>query len=265
MHRGWTTRDRFKIFEYQDYAVLLPVEDDYEECMFFFAGFNENASKYIYLFKNFLEDFEIPPKIKVVIPFLPKYSLKDYAPYWLSQNHKDSHLYAWYNYEKIDLPEGFTIKLIPNMEKDTEVIRMVKKEIEILGSSDKIFFVGFSMGGRYLVEILSLMKIHTKFNIIFKSVLLIYDNPYKLGDSSESQKFNENKFYLYYSRNDKIVPFNRGIQSISAMKANGFKNIQVKIDNSQKHVVDYHCLIYLEDIFSKNFSNCRPKVIQPRF
>ena len=264
MHRSWTSRERFKIYEYLDYATLLPVDDDYEDCMFFFAGFNENASKYIYLFKNFLEEFETPPKIKIVIPFLPKYSLKDYAPYWLSKNHKDSHLYAWYNYEKIDLPEGFTIKLLPNKEKNDQVIEMVSQEIEKLGSSEKIIFVGFSMGGRYLVEILTLMKIKTKFNIAFKSVLLIYDNPFKLGDTPESQHFKKNKFYLYYSRNEKVIPFNRGVQSISAMKANGFQNIEVKIDNSKKHLVDIHCLIYLEEIFAKNFK-CKPKVLLPRF
>lgn len=264
--------EKFKIYEYSDHALLLPVDEDYEECLFFFAGFNENASKYIYLLKFFLESL---PRlaIKVIIPFLPRYSKEEYPTYWLREPERFQHVYAWYTYEIINLPEGFTTKINPNTEKDQFVMKMVREEIKVLGSSNKIMFVGFSMGGRYLLQILTKLKIKTKFNLIFKSILLDYKNPYKVNNkegkndeqpgeyediSNTSEEFNDNLFYLYYSLFDKVVQFQRGVKSIEVLKEKFKKgNVHVRTDNNNKHAVDEDCLYYLATMFKKH--KIRPK------
>ena len=63
---------------------------------------------------------------------------------------------------------------------------------------------------------------------------------------------------MYCSIHEKIVTFNLTLMGINCMKKNGFKNIQVKIDNGKKHVVDQKCLLYLEEVFYKNI-NMTPK------
>jgi len=300
--------DYFNILEYSEYAVIVPVDNNYDTSMFFFAGFNENASKYIYLFKNFLEaaareideeeerklgnnydhqdnnsegiknknlnfekNFNSNPgknnnnnidnntnskstpnlkKLKIIIPFLAKYSMDEYPSYWLSHPEKFTHLFAWYSIKVLENQKGVVrYQLIHNENKNKQVIDLINKEIIKLGSSEDIIFCGFSMGGRYLLEILKLMKIKTKFNICFKSVIMAFENPFSNFNSIEAKKFQENNFYLYYSLNDKIVIFNRCAQSVEHLKENNFRNIKVKVDNRRKHVVDEKCLRYLRSIY----------------
>ena len=57
-----------------DYLVIQPKDDQYEYAFFFFAGFNENAGKYVNLFKPFFENFTKICKIKfkIILPMLKK-------------------------------------------------------------------------------------------------------------------------------------------------------------------------------------------------
>ena len=55
MQKFYKTEEKFKILEYSDHMIIKPInKTKYEYCMFFFAGFNENAAKYSYLFNTCL-------------------------------------------------------------------------------------------------------------------------------------------------------------------------------------------------------------------
>ena len=239
--QNFNFEEKFKILEYGDHSIILPSDGEYSFCMFFFSGFNENASKYIYLFKQFFEFMTIKLHIKVVIPLLPLY--KDYGKY-LKEPSKFKNIYSWYDFKLQD------DKYVPiyNVENDNFIKELVRKELKILESSEKIIFCGFSQGGRYLLDILLSLKIKTMFNVIFKSAVSTQlTNIYK--DEKDSI-FNENKFYLYYSIHDKIVLFDNATKFIQLMKKE-FKHIQIKIDNGNKHTIDYNCLSYLDIIMKK--------------
>jgi predicted esterase len=236
----------YKIYEYPDYSVIEPNDGKYEYCLFFFAGFNENAIKYIYIFKLFLESTKEKYKLKIIVPFLPffdNYPLK-YAPPFL----KPGGYYAWYSFKEI---KENKFEYIFNKEKDKHIIDLINKEINKLKTSERIIFGGFSMGGRYFLEILNTMKIKTKFNIIFKTGIHIYENKMKNLNSVEANLFNENKFYLYYSTAENVITFKIGINSIKFIKDN-FKNVEIKFDNGNKHVLDFMALTFFETILNKN-------------
>lgn len=249
MNNFYKSEEKFKILEYSDYMVIKPNNKiKYEYSMFFFAGFNENAAKYSYLFKIFLENISFTLPIKIVIPFLPTYKKEEYPSTWMTNPEKFSQINAWFNYE-IHVNEDKTLKfkLLPNVEKDEKIIQMVRYEIEKLGSSEKIIFSGFSMGGNYLLEILTKMNIKTKFNLMFKTNMVLYKKP--VGE--EYSEFSKNKFYFYFSANDKIVNYTRSIDSIRILKRE-FGDVKVKFDNGvTSHTVDYKCLAFLEQILSR--------------
>ncbi len=250
MDKFYKTEERFKILEFSDYMIIKPNnKKKYEYCMFFFAGFNENAAKYSYLFKIFLENLNFDIPLKIVIPFLPIYKPDEYPRAWMSNPDKFSQLNAWYSYEITeDDDKTYKFTILPNREKDQKVIKMILKEIDKLGNSEKIILGGFSMGGRYLLEILTKMNINTKFNFVFKSSFIFYNNPKK--DEKDSP-LNKNKFYCYFSANDKIAIYPRSISSVNILKTE-FGNVTVKFDNGlTTHTVDYKCLAYLENILRK--------------
>lgn len=240
----------YNILEYADYSVIVPKDNSYDFAMIFLAGFNENASKYIYLFKFFIEDFTQSHliKIKIIIPYLASYKKGEYPTLFISNPDRWSQFYAWYSYEVLSTQDGPIFKIIPNEERDKLVTGLISEEMKKLGGSEKIIMSGFSMGGRYLMEIITKMKIKTFFNVAFKSVIFSYDNPKKMI----MDEFNENIFYLYYSLYDRIVLFNRGVYSISVLQNNGFRNIHVKVDKSKKHIVDNKCLEHLESLLLQN-------------
>jgi predicted esterase len=240
----------YNILEYSEYSLLVPKDNQYDFAMVFLAGFNENASKYIYLFKFFIEDFTQSHgiKIKIIIPYLALYKKGEYPTLFIANPDRWAQFYAWYSYEVLSTQDGPIYKIIPNEEKDKLVTGLISEEIKKLGSSEKIIMSGFSMGGRYLMEIITKMKIKTLLNVAFKSILFAYENPFKMIKDD----FNENSFYLYYSLYDKIVLYNRAVYSISVLQKNGFKNIHVKVDKSKKHVVDNKCLEHLESLLLQN-------------
>lgn len=250
MQKFYKTEEKFKILEFSDYMIIKPInKKKYEYCMFFFAGYNENAAKYSYLFKIFLENLNFDLPLKIVIPFLPIYKPNEYPVGWMTNPERFSHLHAWYSYDiKENEDKSLKVTIIPNKEKDDNVIEMIKNEIEKLGSSQKIILGGFSMGGRYLLEILSKMNITTKFNFFFKTNLIYYNNPRK---NEIDAPINKNKFYIYFSANDKIVYYTRSISSVNIIKRE-FSNVKVKFDNGvTSHTVDYKCLAFLEALLRK--------------
>jgi predicted esterase len=241
--------ERFKIYEYADYSMLIPSDGDYQFCMFYFCGFGENASKYIYLLKQFFEFMTIKLPIKIVIPYSTYY--KTYGTF-LPDSYKRLNVYSWYDWK---IEDGNYV--ITNDEaRDTIVKELVDKEITHLESSERVIFAGFSQGGTYLLHILTQMKVKTLFNVIFKSRFGSYKNPYEGDGSLEAVKFNLNKFYCYFSRNEKVVTFDHVVKSILTLRKY-FKNVEVKIDNSLKHVVDYNCLAYLDKIIVKHLYKYR--------
>lgn len=246
--------EKYKIFEYFEYSVIEPNDGNYENCIFFFAGFNENASKYIYLFKLFFENFEPFLRIKIIIPMLNRYSKEDYKNAVIPRGGKNdiNNLYSWFIVLK-DEESKIGYKVKSNPEKDNLVIKLVKEEIKKLGKTEKIIFVGFSMGGRYLLHILTQMKIKTLFNLIFKTVVFLYENPYLQLNNEEDKIFNQNNVHLYYSRFDKIVQFDNIGKSFQIVKK-AFTNTTIKIDNNKKHIVDFNCLEYFKRLLMQYLS-----------
>ena len=240
--------EKYKIFEYFDFSIIEPNDGKYDFCLVFFAGFNENASKYIYLFKLFFENFEPYQKIKIIIPMLNRVTKDDYIDAVIPRDRKKDliNLYTWFIVFK-DESSNTGYKITSNPEKDLLVKRLVNKEIKKLGSSEKIIFAGFSMGGRYLLKILTEMKIKTMFNLIFKTVVFLYENPYLTGESDEDKKFNDNNLHCYFSRYDKIVQFENISKSFQIVKK-AFNKSTMRLDNNKKHIMDFNCLEYLRSL-----------------
>ncbi len=237
--------EKYKIFEYFEYSLIEPNNGIYDHCIIFFAGFNENASKYIYLLKLFLEKFQPFLKIKLIIPMLNRYHREEYKKAFIPRSGFD-YIYSWFMVLKDESkPSGYSVKT--NTEKDNLIMTLINDEINKLGNSNKIIFVGFSMGGRYLLHILTLMKIKTLFNLIFKTVVFLYENPYLLNNSENDNNFSKNNFHLYYSRYDKIVQFQNIGNSFQIVKK-AFENSTIRLDNNKKHIVDYNCLEYFKKL-----------------
>jgi predicted esterase len=241
--QAFNFEEKFKILEYSEYSVLIPADNEYSFCTFYFCGFGENASKYIYLLKQFFEFMTIKLPIKIIIPYPTLY--KTYGNY-LPDALKKVNIYSWYDFKY----ENDMYSIATDENRDSIVIDLVSKEIKFLETSEKIMFVGFSQGGSYLLRILAKMKIKTLFNVIFKSRFPLFKNPHVNDNSKEGQVFNTNVFYLYFSRNEKVINFQYAIESIQILKKN-FTDIHIKLDNSNKHVIDYNCLSYLDKIIIK--------------
>lgn len=240
--------EKYKIFEYFDFSIIEPNNGKYDYCMVFFAGFNENASKYIYLFKLFFENFEPFQKIKIIIPMLNRITKDDYKNAVIPVDRKKDldNLYSWFIvFQDKSSPDGY--KINSNAEKDLLVKKLINEEIKKLGSADKIILAGFSMGGRYLLKILTELKIKTMFNLIFKTVVFLYDNPYLYSPAEEDKKFNDNNLHCYYSRYDKIVKFDNISKSFQILKK-AFPKTTMRLDNNKKHIVDFNCLEYLRSL-----------------
>ncbi len=240
--------EKYKIFEYFDFSIIEPSDKKYDYCLVFFAGFNENAGKYIYLFKIFFENFEPFQRIKIIIPMLNTVTKDDYKNALIPMDRKNQliNLYTWLIVFKDDsTPTGY--KMVTNPKKDLLVQKLVNEEIKRLGSSEKIILAGFSMGGRYLLKTLTEMKIKTMFNVIFKTFVYIYENPFMNGETEEDKKFNDNNVYCYYSRYDKIVQFENISKSFQVVKK-AFNKSSIRIDNNKKHIMDYNCLDYLRSL-----------------
>lgn len=254
MHRlsSFRLEEKFKILEHSNYSEILPNNEKYEYCFFFFAGFNEHASKYVYVFKNFFENLDIDIPIKIIIPSLVKYDINDYPHDWITSPEKFSHIYSWYSFEKIVSPGGLSYRILYNKKKDEEVDEYIRKEIKKLGSSEKLIFCGFSMGGSYLTLVLMRLKIKTMCNIIFKSIINL--NYFQNVKQEGNKDLSLNKAYMLYSLNDKIVIFSRAVHTIMTAKKI-FDQVEVKVDSGYKHTVDYNCLKYLERILKKYFNN----------
>jgi hypothetical protein len=248
--------ERFKIMEYMDFSIILPVDGKYDLCLFFFAGFNENSSKYVYLFKHFFELLNFEIKIKIVIPTLPKYEVGlekgQYPTHFMKKPKKFKQVYAWFSYS---LDNGI-MNHIFNTEKDNFVVKLIRKEIKILGSEDKLIFSAFSMGGGYLLHMLELTMIKTRFNFIIKSPVGRFGNLFKNLTREEEEKINSNFFHLILSYGDKVVPFEYAIQNYREFKKK-FTNVTLKVDNGKRHVVDYNSLALFEDLIRKH---CKEEV-----
>jgi hypothetical protein len=264
-------KDIYKLFEYMDYLILTPKDNKYEYALFFFAGFNENAGKYIHLLKPFFENFTKVSKIKfkIILPMLKKVSRNEttksnFVDY---NDYRYEYVYTW----NILIKDENLNRIGFNTYKDLDdfVINLINKEIIKLGNQDKIIFCGFSMGGRYMTYVLENMNIKPKFNLLFKSPITIYnikneknfhivnklslkEFKYKSLDKNILRKgdYLKNKFYLLYSINDKLLSLPEGLLTYEMIK-NEFYQVKMKIDNGKKHVVDYNCLEYLKEILLK--------------
>lgn len=228
-------KEKYKIFEYYNYTSIEPSDKIYTKCLIFFAGFNENAAKYIYLLKNYFEKSEIYFKIKIIIPMLNIYSTEDYAPNKYIKAEKIGKIYSWISYVEDENNKGEYVWKT-DKKKDEMIINLINKEIKKLnGCTQNIIFVGFSMGGRYLLKILNEMKIKTLFNLLIKTMVL-----------DREEYFNRNnQIFMFFSRFDKIVGWENIGTTFNNLKS-CFDNVRLKLDNGKKHSVDYVCMDYLQ-------------------
>lgn len=198
-------KDRYKIYEHSTHTELIPIFNynknesklKYTHVMFFFAGFNEYASKYIYLFKNFLEDMQ-NISIKVIIPNLPTYNTSDLIKYSENPefNQRFPTIRSWFrktikkfdnkilNYNNTQEYKNKYYEFLDTLESaiDYNTTEFVKKyiieEAYNLNSSEKIILAAFSQGGIYLLNsILNNLNIKVCFIALFKTNLVTYVNP----------------------------------------------------------------------------------------
>jgi hypothetical protein len=272
-------KDIYKLYEYMNYLILTPKDNKYEYSLFFFSGFNENAGKYIYLLKPFFENFTKVSKIKfkIILPMLKKVSrdLLTKSNFVDYNDYRYEYVFTWnilIKDENLNRIGFYTFNDLDEIVKE-----LINNEIKILGNQDKIIFCGFSMGGRYMTYVLENMNIKTKFNLIFKSPITIYniknEKNYNTINKLSLREYNykslnkdilskgdylKNKFYLLYSINDKLLNLNEGLLTYQMIK-NEFYEVKMKIDNGRKHIVDYNCLEYLKEILIKEIVNNKSK------
>jgi len=246
----------YRILEYYDYSLIEPKTGLYNYCVIFFSGFNENSAKYLYLFKNFFEIFSKKYNIyfKIYLPMLDIYSRDDFPNSYMVNYDDDRQqkLYSWFNYI---VHENKRVDFVTKINKDEVIKDIIHKEKVIIGGTEKFIFMGFSMGGRYLIYVLEKYNLKTKFNIIFKSPIFMYKSKKSEQNtdqmnSTETDKYFENSFFLIYSKNDKFCVLQDGLKSYFLLK-NEFKSVKLKIDNGFKHIVDFNCLELLKETLVK--------------
>lgn len=233
-------KEKYKIYEFSSHCELVLADPDQIQThsIFFFAGYNEHASKYLYLFKSFFESVEI--NFKIIFPYLPSYTIDEVG---FSSNQKFSSIQSWYRSELSKVsqdPKIFSDQVL------TEFInKYIRKEAELLGGTEKIILMGFSQGGFYLLDqILCNLKSRFMFCMIIKSPSHYFVNPYKTENESP---INQNHFYLYYSRFEKVVSFYSAMLSLNKMK-DQFPYVVFQFDNGRKHEVDIDCLNYMKTV-----------------
>lgn len=236
--------EKYKIFEFSQHAELILTKgEQHTHTFIFFAGFNEFASKYIYLFKSFFEKLE-ECNVKVIIPYLPSYSSKDEeVKYFNNSLNRFTTINTWIY---IKTGEKGNRQVYTDKETHEYILNLISREINTLGS-ERIILGGFSQGGYYLFKyILEPLKIRTCFIVVFKSPLYYYDNPHK--DDEKCISFNSNHIHLFFSRFDKVAEFNSCLTAYQKLKE-FFPNVFIKYDNGKHHIVDYGCLEMLEELF----------------
>jgi len=178
------------------------------------------------------------------------YAKDDYPnSYMVNYNDERKHkLYSWFNFTFF---KGKSMNFVTQDYKDKLIKRIIDKEKAILGDTEKFIFVGFSMGGRYLIHVLEKYNIKTSFNVIFKSPIFMFKSKRSkdnlLGcESQELAKYFQNKFFLIYSKYDKFCIIQDGLKTYYILK-NEFNSTKLRIDYGSKHIVDNNCIEFLKE------------------
>ena len=155
----YNTRN-YSIIKNENYFCLQPIENKYDYSIFFFGGFTSYPQYYIKGLLEFIEKISDSSniKFKVILPILDKYP-KESIVYFRPFNKNlifTNYIYSWFNYE---FENNICLKYKTNKEKDDLIKKLIQDEINILGSEEKLIFVGHSMGGRYILHIIEEMQI----------------------------------------------------------------------------------------------------------
>lgn len=135
----------------------------------------------IYLLNYYLEKNEIYFKVKIIIPMLNIYSAEEYQ--WFPPE-KRTTVYSWISYMEDKNKKG-TYIWNTDKKKDDLIKNLIKNEIKKLNNdTERIIFVGFSMGGRYMLKILNELNIRILLQEIIKYLHFIPDM-IKLLDGKE--------------------------------------------------------------------------------
>lgn len=236
---------KLRLFEYSTHSELIPSNKIYSHCLFFFSGFNENSSKYVYLLKNFLEDNNFNT-IKVILPNLPSYDTRlDKYKGKIDNDFtkKFPIISSWYSKSILEISsqDSFVNEFI-NKENQDFILNLLKKEHEFLGNYDKIIISGFSQGALYsLVNILTIINKKMCFVLLFKGAIinkieLIYSNDCLL-----------NHIHYFYSRFDKLANVIIGIENFQKVKKI-FNHCFITFDDGNLHEVDKQSLLYFKKV-----------------
>jgi len=233
---------------YSNYTIISHKDNKHDLTLFFFMGI-EDKRDYVTLFKNFVEILNITSKIKikVIIPHLPEILFPN-----------DEIMRAWYYYKD---GEGNSIPIIPNLdqkvfrvlnkENDERILNLIKNEISLIGTSEKIIIVGFSMGGRYSQLLLNKLNAKIGFILLLKALPLEYSNG--LAEYNMTQEeVKLNKYYLHVSREDFMVHIDKSLYFSEKTQQLGF-DLTIDIDDENKHKVDANCLNYLQSLINKYY------------
>lgn len=239
--------DKYKVYEFSDRCELvLKNKEKHTHTVFFFAGWNEFASKYIYQLKVFFDNLDY--KFKIIIPYLPTYNSEDTNYEGIS---KFKTIQSWYR--NIYLYENAKdVEVLTHPEITASIRQLVLDEGKKLGSTEKIILIGFSQGGYFLLNsILTYLNIKVCFCISFKAYLMNYSNynTDKIGNNTK-----KNHVHIYYSRFDKVVTFKHAIISVKTISRE-FENYIYHFDSAKKHEVDNSCMEYIKKVLDSYFKS----------
>jgi len=203
-------------------------------------------------------------RFKLYIPMLDIFKRDEY-PKSIMINYEDDKQYKFFSWFDYIIHKDNRIEQVTKPDKDALIKDLFDNEKKILKDTEKIIFMGFSQGGRYILYFLERFNIKTKFNIFFKSFISL-DNLRKKKENKIDNKSNNNdnakdyspylsnKFYCIYSRNDKFCNLQDGLKNYFVFK-NEFSEVNMRINNDHKHIMDYNCIEYLKDILLKEIIN----------
>lgn len=240
-------KEKYKIYEFSSHCELVLADPDQIQThsIFFFAGYNEHSSKYLYLFKSFFEDVNI--NFKIIFPYLPTYKMDQVG---FSTNQKFTSVQSWYRSELSKA--SLNPKIFRDQTQTDFITKFIQSEAEYLGGTEKIILMGFSQGGFYLLDaILCSLKAKFLFCMCIKSPSHYFTNPEK--DKSDSL-INQNHFYLYYSKFEKVVSFYSAMLSLNKLIGQ-LPHVTFHFDNGRKHEVDIECLNYLKTVINCYLGN----------
>lgn len=229
----------YEVFEDEIFITLEPNDHQYKGLLVFFCGFNQELNIYQDKFLKILnEKFSLNP-LKILIAKPPKFQCKENSYFGilndyfkkLDFNKSD---FVFKSYVNSYIEEG-KIRYDISKSHIDEICDKINQEKEFVGK-ENIFLGGFSLGGHFSLFILERLKYKIGMVLIFNSCIDFYVEQLKIYDHN----YYDTPFYLNYSLNDPVVPFDTAIKSLLWLRTNKtIKNKHYSIDKKPNHSLNF--------------------------